>query len=493
MPVQTKIQLRRDTSANWTSTNPVLSAGEAGFDTTENKIKIGDGTTVWNSLDYASGGSGSITVSQTAPEDPAEGDLWFNSTNALTYIYYDSFWVDLAPAIAGPQGPIGEPGIVVQTSAPTDTDVLWLDSDDPADAVAVPAGGSTGQVLAKATGDDYDTEWTSLREPPSGNAIINGAFEINQRGFTSSTAGTYGFDRFASVHADGTVTYSAQAFTPGTAPIAGYEAKNFARLVTSGQTLANAQGRIFQAIEDVRNFAGQAVTISFFAKAGSGTPKMAIELNQDFGTGGSPSAAVANLAGQVTLSTAWTRYSLTLTLPSLSGKTIGTTTPGGLFLQMWASAGTDFNARTDSLGIQSNTFDIWGVQVEAGSTATAFRRNANSLQGELAACKRYFERHVNQAPGAPGQIDVANRPEWMLFYDEKRAAPSITVLNSTNIFWVHMTSSSTAANTGFQGALSGTTTKQARLFFLVASGISANTIWALENTGPYSIDISAEL
>jgi hypothetical protein len=236
------------------------------------------------------------------------------------------------------------------------------------------------------------TSFTGVGGAATTNAIINGAFEINQRGFTSSTAGTYGFDRFASVHADGTVTYSAEAFTAGTAPIAGYEAKNFARIVTSGQTLANAQGRIFQAIEDVRTFAGQAVTISFFAKAGSGTPEMAIELNQDFGTGGSPSAAVANLAGKVTLSTSWTRYSLTLTLPSLSGKTIGTTTPGGVFLQMWASAGTDFNARTDTLGIQSNTFDIWGVQVEAGSTATPFKRNANSLQGELAACQRYYHR-----------------------------------------------------------------------------------------------------
>ena len=253
-----------------------------------------------------------------------------------------------------------------------------------------------GMVTYLADTDTYQfwngSAWTALAAIPSGNAIINGAFEINQRGFTSSTASTYGFDRFASVHADGTVTYSAQAFTPGAAPIVGYEARNFARIVTSGQTLANAQGRIFQAIEDVRTFAGQTVTISFFAKAGSGTPKMAIELNQDFGTGGSPSAAVANLAGQVTLSTSWTRYSLTLTLPSISGKTIGTTTPGGVFLQMWASAGTDFNARTGSLGIQSNTFDIWGIQVEAGSTATSFRRNANSLQGELAACQRYYYR-----------------------------------------------------------------------------------------------------
>jgi hypothetical protein len=104
MPAQTVIQLRRDTSANWESADPTLAAGEVGFDSTENKIKIGDGTTAWTELDYASGGSGSITVSETAPADPGEGDLWFNSTNAITYIYYDSFWVELTPAIAGKDG-----------------------------------------------------------------------------------------------------------------------------------------------------------------------------------------------------------------------------------------------------------------------------------------------------------------------------------------------------------------------------------------------------
>jgi hypothetical protein len=44
------IQLRRDTSANWTSSNPVLAAGELGWDITSNRVKIGDGTTAWNSL-----------------------------------------------------------------------------------------------------------------------------------------------------------------------------------------------------------------------------------------------------------------------------------------------------------------------------------------------------------------------------------------------------------------------------------------------------------
>jgi hypothetical protein len=50
--MSTRIQLRRDTSANWATNNPVLANGEPGYDTTTGKIKIGDGTTAWSSLAY---------------------------------------------------------------------------------------------------------------------------------------------------------------------------------------------------------------------------------------------------------------------------------------------------------------------------------------------------------------------------------------------------------------------------------------------------------
>jgi hypothetical protein len=52
MPVVTQIQVRRGTAAQWTSTNPTLSAGEFGFETDTNKLKCGNGSTAWNSLAY---------------------------------------------------------------------------------------------------------------------------------------------------------------------------------------------------------------------------------------------------------------------------------------------------------------------------------------------------------------------------------------------------------------------------------------------------------
>ena len=46
------IQVRRDTAANWTSSNPILANGEIGWETDTRKMKVGDGTTAWNSLAY---------------------------------------------------------------------------------------------------------------------------------------------------------------------------------------------------------------------------------------------------------------------------------------------------------------------------------------------------------------------------------------------------------------------------------------------------------
>jgi lysophospholipase L1-like esterase len=47
-----RIQLRRDTAANWTTANPVLASGEKGYETDTKRQKIGDGTTAWSSLGY---------------------------------------------------------------------------------------------------------------------------------------------------------------------------------------------------------------------------------------------------------------------------------------------------------------------------------------------------------------------------------------------------------------------------------------------------------
>jgi hypothetical protein len=239
------------------------------------------------------------------------------------------------------------------------------------------------------------------------NKIINGDFFVNQRNFSSQIVSTsvpvYGADRWkcAADATSGTVTYSVQQFTAGTAPVSGYESKQYGRVVTTGQSNAGTYSILAQSVEDVRTLAGQTATISFWAKAASGTPKVAIEIEQYFGLGGSPSSAVRTYLNQVTISTSWARYSITASIPSISGKTFGTDGASSLTLNLWVSAGSTYNSFTGSIGIQSNTFDIWGVQVENGSTATAFQTATGSIQGELAACQRYYQFIGKTTSGFP--------------------------------------------------------------------------------------------
>jgi len=252
----------------------------------------------------------------------------------------------------------------------------------------------------RALGDAIDTSVWNVGYGQAGkNKIINGDFLINQRAFTSNTtSGTYNFDRWSQTSNGGTYTLTPQTFTPGAAPVAGYEGRTYLQAVSASMVSTAEFGLIRQRIEDVTRFAGSTITISFFAKADTGTPKIGVEVLQNFGTGGSPSSSVSTPAGAVTLSTSWARYSVSVAVPSISGKTLGTTAnTSSLELNLWTSAGSTLNTRASSIGLQNFTASIWGVQVEYGSKATPFQTATGTLQGELAACQRYYWRTTNVA------------------------------------------------------------------------------------------------
>ena len=69
----TRIKLRRDTAANWTSNDPVLALGEAGYDTTNNELRVGDGTTVWSGLEAIGGTGNKITAEKTYSRNENDG------------------------------------------------------------------------------------------------------------------------------------------------------------------------------------------------------------------------------------------------------------------------------------------------------------------------------------------------------------------------------------------------------------------------------------
>jgi hypothetical protein len=232
---------------------------------------------------------------------------------------------------------------------------------------------ATGDILTATNMNDVGGAINLLQSAQNSagkNAIINGDFGIWQRGTTLATYG-YLADRFYG-DTNATVTQSRQTFTAGTAPVAGYEGSYFYRMAKSaGGTYSSLQ----QKIEDVRTFAGQTVTLSYWAKIDSGTLSVQTIIEQNFGSGGS--ATVYTYGTNQTLTTTWTRYSTTIAVPSISGKTIGTS--GYLSAYPFSTSST-----------AAITFDIWGVQLEAASQVSNFQTATGTKQGELAACQRYL-------------------------------------------------------------------------------------------------------
>jgi hypothetical protein len=157
------------------------------------------------------------------------------------------------------------------------------------------------------------------------NHIINGAFDFWQRGttFNNMSSGSYTADRFLySWDGNGTMNCSRQTFTPGSAPVSGYEGTYFIRgnVGTAGtSTVLDLNHRV----EDVRSLAGQTVTLSFWAKADSARTCYTW-LIQQFGGGGSTDVYTGINANAFSVTTSWQRFTFTGVLPSLTGKTIGT-------------------------------------------------------------------------------------------------------------------------------------------------------------------------
>jgi hypothetical protein len=258
------------------------------------------------------------------------------------------------------------------------------------------------------------------------NAIINGNFDIWQRG-TSFTGSDYGADRWSSSRFGSTHTVTRQAFTLGQTDVPG-EPTFYHRTVVSSVAGAGNFSLLQQKLEDVRTFAGQQVTVSFWAKVDA-TKNISVEFAQSFGAGGSPSASVTGVdVAKVSIGTIWQKVTVTATIPSITAKTLGTDGNSFINLVIWFDAGSDFNSRTDTLGQQSGTFDIAQVQIEAGPVATPFERRP--IGTELALCQRYFEIRPNTstlvlAPGARSTHTSAAFVSYQ-YKQTKRTAPSVT-------------------------------------------------------------------
>lgn len=317
------------------------------------------------------------------------------------------------------------------------------------------------------------------------NKIINGDMSVWQRGttFNSIANGSFAADRWqVAWDSSPTVNVTQQTFTPGTAPETGYESAYFLRVAetaVSSSTVLDVRYRI----EDVRTFAGQTATLSFWAKADSTRTLSIATINQDFGTGGSTAVGVTPTTSSFSLTTSWQRFTTTMTFPSIAGKTIGTNNLVSVFLRNTASS--------------SLVFDLWGVQWEAGSTATAFQTATGNPASELAACQRYFWRYApsisTNTTFASGLAISSTRAIVPVRYPVvMRGTPSLAWSGTTGHFRIMYGGYSTADVTSV--SLNSGGNQAFELDLGVASGLTTgNAVLAGTANSSAYVDLSAEL
>lgn len=276
-------------------------------------------------------------------------------------------WQDVAPSL--PYTAIHS----AQASMPlTGVDgQVWLDTD----------GTLAGQDFVPLTGGTMtgNLNVPSINSGPivGRNKILNGDFNINQRNSTSTTsAWTFLADRWKSVSFSGSATWSIS--TIDYASFSGQMSNKALRITSSSSS--NDHG-FQQAIEDVSTFAGQSVTVSFWARSNSASYSLdLVELMQNFGSGGSSNVYTYFDCSGKTITSTWQKIEMTLTLPSVASKTIG--------------SGNYLNLRIDpTVTLPSGAWiEITHIQLEAGNQATPFHTATPNQQTELAACQRYYWR-----------------------------------------------------------------------------------------------------
>ena len=242
------------------------------------------------------------------------------------------------------------------------------------------------------------------------NKVINGNFDVWQRGtsFSPSVINVYTADRWITSFdgTAGTFTISQQTFTPGQTSVPNeptYWLRYNQSVAGTGGTLRNIQTRI----EDVRTFAGQTCTLSFWAQADTNGRQVTPSVIQQF----NGSANVQTLGTACTLSTTWQKFTQTFSVPSITGKTLGF----GNFLAL-------------TLYLPNNTtmtIDIAQVQLEAGSIDTAFE--TTHISETLRMCMRYCEVIPHQAIYIIGTCTVTTQQYDGIynFCTRKRTTPSV--------------------------------------------------------------------
>jgi hypothetical protein len=297
----------------------------------------------------------------------------------------------------------GTTGQVLAKTTNTDMDFTWVAQDDSnaiqnsivdakGDLISATANdtparlavGSNGEALvadsSTATGLRYQSAY-------NGNGCINGGFDIWQRGTSFTSQYVYTADRwFRDNQPDRTFSRQASGLTDFQYSMRVQRNSGATGTAATGMTTS------FETSESIK-YQSQIVTLSFYAKAGanfSATSSLlpvnvytgtGTDQRRDFGAGFTGEANPINTS--VTLTTSWQRFSVTGTISSTATELA--------IMFFFTPTGT---ASTN------DWFEITGVQLELGSVATTFKRAGGTIQGELAACQRYYYRWTTANGGS---------------------------------------------------------------------------------------------
>jgi hypothetical protein len=261
------------------------------------------------------------------------------------------------------------------------------------------------------------------------NKLINGNFDVWQRGTTrtasndASFAGFYIADRWGfSPNTGGTVTVSRQQFNISQTTVPNNPTYYLNYQCSIGSTFPPL---LYQRIENVRSLAGKTVTLSFWAKS---TAPISILIGYTYWYGITPQTNT--IAETINTTTTWQKYSITTTLPNINNS---------VSLNNNNSVAVVFNFP------QSSTFncDIAQVQLEEGPTATPFEVRPIGLETSL--CQRYYELGGHYIDNNNNTADFV----WRFLYPykvEKRSTPAL-ILSSNP--WIGGTTAVGASPAGF--------------------------------------------
>ena len=298
----------------------------------------------------------------------------------------------------------GTTGQILAKASNTDLDYSWI-TNDVGDITAVTAGtGITGGGTSGAVTVSFDQANFGGAQGAAGkNRLINGNFDIWQRGtsFTSvpGTGVPYSADRWSTSYAGTTINLTITQDT--SVPNANSEYSIKYQQVTTGAT-SITEFVTRQTIEqsNLLPLLGKSCIVSFWYRSNkTGTHGLRII--------GTPNTGGTDQTTSFTVSVAdtWEYKTVAVTAFSAVSASSAAFTAAGGYVDIGFKAG---NAGPGFTTLSANDyFQVSQVQLEVGSVATPFARVGGTIQNELAACQRYFAKSYSQAT-APATNSSAN-------------------------------------------------------------------------------------